>query len=442
MTFYDNSVKCRDSILNGRSSLIYSRKILFNSSTILIWLVLTFLTNRLPRPEHIFTKLLYRLDDYLFNINTQFVGPITFLVCIICGAVLLSHAFYSKPGYEQIAFHRREPTKFIPLKSVYESSPLVSISPPSHKSLSLELPSSGSSDSDSLEASLFGDSLLSLTERLDIDSALMNHKVSKYINEKGNCEPRYCWRMAPPVLLASSWLIINILYTFKTPINKPRNLAAWIFYVVLHFAVPLFIGLWLFLFHPPGALKLYSLTIGCQNIIIVMTHFLFPNASPLYIKLYGETKIPSYDMAYTDGMTRQDMKYGKYIHKAVYYATPIKFSCFPSLHASMASLVFFFVSYYSSWTVFKILVLVYVFGQWWAPTYLEHHWRIDIFMGLLYSIMIWTFIKHWKHGLNEIDARFIKARLKYDFRNGSTMGMRLFKGTRLQKLFDPLACIS
>ncbi|EGW35216.1 uncharacterized protein SPAPADRAFT_58414 [Spathaspora passalidarum NRRL Y-27907] len=245
------------------------------------------------------------------------------------------------------------------------------------------------------------------------------------------------WRLAPVFLLAISWTVLNILYSTKNPVTKPKNIVAWVFHVVVHFVVPPLFGGWLYIFHPPRALKLFIVSSGLQTVAITLTYLVFPNAPPLFIKLYGENKEPTFDMIYTDGITSVDMRFGVMLHKLSYYAIPNKFSSFPSLHSANACLIFFFVCYYSKWTSFKLLGLVNVLGQWWSELYLDHHWRFDCFAGMLYAITTWVLLMNWKKGLQYVDDRYTNAKANLDMKHGSTMGMRLFRNTRLKNFFDP-----
>ncbi|RLV95624.1 Inositolphosphotransferase 1 [Spathaspora sp. JA1] len=176
-----------------------------------------------------------------------------------------------------------------------------------------------------------------------------------------------------------------------------------------------------------------------QNISGVLTHLLFPNAPPWFINLYGEDKEANYEMpGYAAGLIRVDIALGTHLHSKGFHASPIVFGAIPSIHSSMAVMTFFFISYYARWTLVKIAAFLFVATQWWATIYLEHHWRIDLFIGLIYALFWFTIVRNISFGLSRVDENFIKSRLKFNFEKGSTMGMRVFRNTRLQRSFDPL----
>ena len=84
------------------------------------------------------------------------------------------------------------------------------------------------------------------------------------------------------------------------------------------------------------------------------------------------------------------------------------------------------------------MAFIYVIIQWWATIYLDHHWRLDLLIGLIYSIIWFTLI--YKFFIKYQQKKFIMARLNYQFNNdGSTMGMRVFKNTKIQWFFDPFS---
>ena len=91
--------------------------------------------------------------------------------------------------------------------------------------------------------------------------------------------------------------------------------------------------------------------------------------------------------------------------------------------------------------VAKVLICSFIVLQWWATMYLDHHYRFDLFIGLLYSMVSFTIInnlilqprvlKPW------LDLRFGKN--SDDNNEARTMGMRVFKATKIEWFFDPLA---
>lgn len=243
-------------------------------------------------------------------------------------------------------------------------------------------------------------------------------------------------RLAPPVLLLCSWFILNFVHYLSPHQTTFLDITAWISYVLCHLLAPIITLVWLYLFHEPGCLKWFALTLGIQNICGVTTHLLFPNALPWFIHMYGEDSDLNYEMlGYAAGLVRVDIALGTHLNSNGFHKSPIVFGAFPSLHSAMAVLVFFTLSYHARWNLPTIMGGLFVTIQWWATIYLDHHWRIDLFAGSMYALIFFTL---FKSKLQKCEEKFIHARVMGDFLNSSTVGMRVFKNTRLQNFFDPL----
>ncbi|EDO18438.1 hypothetical protein Kpol_1032p31 [Vanderwaltozyma polyspora DSM 70294] len=89
----------------------------------------------------------------------------------------------------------------------------------------------------------------------------------------------------------------------------------------------------------------------------------------------------------------------------------------------------------------KTLAIIFISIQWWSTMYLDHHYRFDLFIGMLYSLFSYTLIN-----LTILQPRVMKNWIEIrlgmkndDYNEGRTYGMRVFKGTNYEWFFDPLA---
>lgn len=270
------------------------------------------------------------------------------------------------------------------------------------------------------------------------NAGTINKKILQNLNSSNAYRPYNCWLWAPTALLASSWWLLNLDQWLSRPITVPKDAVSWFSYVIGHFCVPLFTAIWLYVFHAPGALRLFSFALGAQNIAGVCTHLLFPNAPPWFIMINGENGEATYDTeGYAAGLIRAPFGTGAHVVTQGFHKSPIVFGALPSLHSAMAVMCFFFVAYYARWTVAKVGLFLFVVLQWWATIYLDHHWRLDLIAGLIYALVLFTVFFRWR--MHRVDEDFVNARLRFDFTNGSTMGMRVFRKTKLQNFFDPLS---
>ncbi|GMF07928.1 unnamed protein product [Ambrosiozyma monospora] len=177
------------------------------------------------------------------------------------------------------------------------------------------------------------------------------------------------------------------------------------------------------------------MALGAQNIAGVFTHLLCPNAPPWFVHLYGDNAQANYDMpGYAAGLTRVDMAMGTHLNSKGFHKSPIVFGAMPSLHSAMAVQCFFFISWYTVWSWPKVGLFCFVVLQWWATMYLDHHWRLDLLVGMLYAIVSFTVFKRF---MIRAEEKAVRARLQGNFKDSSTMGMRVFRGHWIARFFDP-----
>lgn len=336
------------------------------------------------------------------------------------------------------------------------------------------------------------------------------------------------------------FILLNIMHTFasqdESNFVKWKDLLAWTSYVIFHVTVPIVTAVYLYVFHPAGVLKCFSLALGLQNICGVFTHLLFPTASPWFTHLYGinDTDHVSYDQeGYAAGLVRVDTHLGTHLNTNGFHLSPIVFGAVPSLHSAIAfqcvlfiltrstSLKHRFISavesiplshvsesndsqsqisaqadsqeeeeeestsndeeddfmastydledygssnkeslqfvslyiddkeYSERWyfklfnkgLVPKIIICSYICLQWWATMYLDHHYRFDLFIGMLYALASHLII-NWFVLQPRVLKPWLETRMGKipDSRNEArTLGMRVFQGTKIEWFFDPLA---
>ncbi|KAK6460662.1 hypothetical protein DFJ63DRAFT_315324 [Scheffersomyces coipomensis] len=449
--------------LNQKSLIRFLLNYWINFSPVFIWLLIFKNAGLIPKSirPHIFVKLAYRVDERLFNFFDFPLENLALVIC--CGLVsyLLYWKVYGPIGKNTSSVPTSEHNDNEvnqPFLKTYEVSPSHSfeLTDVDSTSSSVECQNSTQNEENiSSETLTIDDSPSDLYDEDDpnkfMDLVYFKHRRYTPNNTKletiietrqqqsssNPYRPLNNWYLTAPLLLSASWFILNFdYYLFREPIHTPKDILAWFSYVIGHFCAPLFTAIWLYVFHAPGSLKLFSIALGVQNIAGVLTHLSFPNAPPWFIHLYGENSLADYDMpGYAAGLTRVDVAMGTHLNTNGFHASPIVFGALPSLHSAMAVMVFFFLSYYSRWTFVKLIGLSFVILQWWATMYLDHHWRLDLFVGMCYSIVMFSILQPW---LRNNDKRFMMARLRKDYLNSHTMGMRVFKNTWLESFFDPL----
>lgn len=435
--------------LNERNVFSLPLNFFVNFSPVFIWLLIFKNAGLIPKsirpPIHV--SLAHRVEKFVFDVKENPVSSLFSLIVITLAAWVIYSKIYLKklagpePASNELERHTSSSLSL-------ESSEGSLISEEDFEMIDYENPKTHlNADLGSAVPLSFQDhpriGALPFLPKVSLNdiaenARTINKKLQRYIQTHKCAIPYGSWPMAPPALLAASWLLLNIDAAFATHITETKDTISWFSYVIGHFCVPLFTAIWLYVFHAPGALKCFSFALGAQNIAGVITHLVFPNAPPWFIHKFGDDAHADYDtLGYAAGLTRAKFSTGTHIVNNGFHKSPIVFGAVPSLHSAMAVMCFFFVCYYSRWLFAKALLTAFVFCQWWATIYLDHHWRIDLLMGLLYAIASYTVFAKWL--MPRVDHEFAQARLHYDFNKGSTMGMRVFRNTKLQSFFDPLA---
>lgn len=203
-------------------------------------------------------------------------------------------------------------------------------------------------------------------------------------------------KLTPIMLLVTAWPLLNLIRYFSDRHETHiLDLIAFTSYVILHLTVPIVSSFYFYLFHKPGVLASYALSLGLQNILGLTTHILIPSSPPWFVHLNGINAAADYStLGYSAGLSRINSTLGSYLTNNGFHKSPIVFGALPSLHSAMAVITFLYVSWFSSSILATSLSLSFVILQWWATIYLDHHWRLDLLAGLLYSLSVFILFKY------------------------------------------------
>ncbi|KAI7868454.1 hypothetical protein BDF14DRAFT_1724632 [Spinellus fusiger] len=171
------------------------------------------------------------------------------------------------------------------------------------------------------------------------------------------------------------------------------DLLAWLPYGVIHFAFPFIFSFILFLFGPPGSLKVFARAFGYMNLAGVLTQLMFPNASPWYENIYGFSPANYTIKGEAGGLARIDDIFGTHLYGSTFGNSPLVFGAFPSLHSGCASIEMLFLAYL--FPTLRPLCVMYIMWMWWATMYLTHHYMIDLVGGAIYAFL--TFCIAYPH---------------------------------------------
>ncbi|CEG67253.1 hypothetical protein RMATCC62417_03710 [Rhizopus microsporus] len=176
------------------------------------------------------------------------------------------------------------------------------------------------------------------------------------------------------------------------------DILAWLPYGVIHFSFPFILALLLFVFGPPGCLKVYGAAFGYMNLAGVLTQLLFPNASPWYELSYGSAPADYSIPGEPGGLIRIDKILGLDLYGSTFGSSPLVFGAFPSLHSGSATIEMLFVVYLCP--KLKPLAIAYVMWMWFATMYLTHHYMIDLVGGSIYAIVTFAVAQNFLPSIN------------------------------------------
>jgi inositol phosphorylceramide synthase catalytic subunit len=170
--------------------------------------------------------------------------------------------------------------------------------------------------------------------------------------------------------------ISDILTRFTHPV---LDIIAWIPYGVIHFILPFFVALFLWLFRPKQTLHLWARAFGYMNLVGVFIQIIFPCAAPWYELIYGLTPASYSTPGSAGGLGRIDKLFNSHGYDTTFSSSPVVFGAFPSLHAGCATIEALFLSHFFPQTT--RIVWAYVCVLYWATMYLTHHYLIDVVGG-------------------------------------------------------------
>lgn len=180
--------------------------------------------------------------------------------------------------------------------------------------------------------------------------------------------------------------ISDILTQFGHPI---LDVLAWMPYGVIHFVAPFVVAAFLFVFAPPGSVKVFGQAFGFMMLTGVIIQIVFPCAPPWYELREGLTPA-NYGMRGSPaGLARIDALFHSHGYTLTFTGAPMVFGAFPSLHAGNATIKALFCSYFFPVVVrigrlrldARVLYWTYCFWLYWCTMYLMHHYLIDLVAG-------------------------------------------------------------
>ncbi|RLD60487.1 MAG: inositol phosphorylceramide synthase [Bacteroidetes bacterium] len=172
--------------------------------------------------------------------------------------------------------------------------------------------------------------------------------------------------------------------------------------------IPLAFGVYLYLKDKYLFTK-FSLVFLFVNIAGFIIYYIYPAAPPWYVELYG------FDLQLgvsgnSAGLSRFDKIIGIPVFENIYNKNANVLAAIPSLHAAYPVIVLYYgIKKRLGWV--NWLFVIFMLGIWFSAIYSNHHYIIDIILGViitLITLLLFTTILH-----NQIVKKLVKKFTKF-----------------------------
>jgi hypothetical protein len=155
------------------------------------------------------------------------------------------------------------------------------------------------------------------------------------------------------------------------------------FFYLTWVPVPLALGIYLY-FKDKKLLLQFSAAYLFTNLLGFVIYYVYPAAPPWYYETYGDQKL--FDIPGSAAqLVRFDQLVGFPVFENIYTKNANVFAAIPSLHAAYPVVTWYYARkkqlFIASW-----LILIDVAGIWFAAVYSNHHYVIDVLLGLACAI--------------------------------------------------------
>lgn len=146
-----------------------------------------------------------------------------------------------------------------------------------------------------------------------------------------------------------------------------------------------------------------------MNVFAFATYFFYPAAAPWFVSKYGFMQPFVAMPGDPAGLARFDQILGLNLFTQNYQISPVPFGAIPSMHAGFSMLGFLYSFQLSK--KLSVLLGFYCLSMWFAALYLQHHYLIDVILGVIYALIAYGLVeKFLKRGFLKV-FRYLKTQL-------------------------------
>jgi len=133
-----------------------------------------------------------------------------------------------------------------------------------------------------------------------------------------------------------------------------------------------------------------------MNLFAFATYFFYPTAAPWYVVQQGFVQPLGPILGNAAGLSHFENTLGSNVSTQLYSLSPIVFGAVPSMHAGFTMLGWIYSFYVGK--KFATVVGFYTVSMWFAALYLQHHYMIDLVVGIIYAFVAWMLVEKvmWK----------------------------------------------
>lgn len=161
----------------------------------------------------------------------------------------------------------------------------------------------------------------------------------------------------------------------------------------LHTGWPAVFLVYMVIFRRRDLILPYVNCFGSVCLLALITQLCLPTAPPWYYYNYNFTAANYSMIGDPAGLIRVDQKFGINFYRNMFDASPVVFGSFPSLHVAWPTLLALFVWFDTTLhKAFKWAAVGYVVFVSLAVMYLQHHYFVDVFGGIFYSVCVYKLL--------------------------------------------------
>lgn len=131
----------------------------------------------------------------------------------------------------------------------------------------------------------------------------------------------------------------------------------------------------------------YAMAFLVVNLFAFVTYTFFPAAPPWYVEKYGLIQPQGPILGDAAGLVAFDQLLGVNIYTDSYKLGAVTFGAIPSMHAGFATLVWFYS--FKLGKKWPLVLGVYILSMYFSAMYSQHHYMIDVVLGILYASIAW-----------------------------------------------------